>query len=276
MKNFSLFRLLCTLTLALLPLAGTFAQQPDSTATDTLHYRPLFETEAPAVRTQRRKIRTRPEECGTKMMMDRRGNAWKTYNVDGLKVLMNVRYQQHFGRYYRIDLYIENDTDSPVLYDFNHTRISSLAGPVPLFSHDRYLGRIRSRKSWKTFGISTGALFASLFVAGILDSDSGRGRADSVGEEILQDLASITIQEAGYIASALITEKEAEDMARIVHRNVGYLGTYNIPAGTALEGHAYAKYRPGAECIDITLPIGGKDYIFQWDTRSLVSVAEDD
>lgn len=275
MKNFSFFRLFCLPVFALLYLCPLPAQNADTAASDTLEFRPLFGDALPAGSTGRRRIHTRSSEAGAQLVLDRNGHFWKTFGMDGLKILMNVRYQKHFGQYYRIDLYIENDTDAPVLFDFRHSKVATPAGAVPLYSHDRYLDRIRSRKGWKTFGISMGALFTSFFVSGILNSDSAWGRADSIGEEILEDLASIAIQEAGYIASAMVSAKEAEDMERIVRTNVGYLDSYNILPGTALEGHAYAKYQPGAQCIDIMLPVGGKDYIFQWDTRELVNVADE-
>ena len=53
------------------------------------------------------------------------------------------------------------------------------------------------------------------------------------------------------------------------------LRDYTIRPGHAIEGHAYAKYKKGADSIEITLPIGDKKYVFNWDTTSLVNITED-
>lgn len=72
-----------------------------------------------------------------------------------------------------------------------------------------------------------------------------------------------------------MADSESEDMARIERSCIGYLGDYTIRPGHAIEGHAYAKYKKGADSIEITLPIGDKKYVFNWDTTSLVNITED-
>lgn len=279
MKDFRFPKWFAALTLSLLTAVAAYSRNPDTTRLDTLELLPLFEPEVITASgtpgLARRRIRPVPGETQAALMLDRNGNAWKAWHVDGLKVLLNVRYLQHYGKYYRMDLYIENDSERPVLFDFNNTRLSTLGGPVKVFSHDRYLGRISSRKTWKTIGISVGTMFVALFIAQVLHADDNRGDRDSFGEEILEDIASAAIEEAGYIAAAMVSEREAEDMDRIVRNNIGYLRSCSIPPGVALEGHAYAKYKPGASVLDITLPIGGKDYVFQWDTTDLADLSDE-
>ena len=52
--------------------------------------------------------------------------------------------------------------------------------------------------------------------------------------------------------------------ARIERSCIGYLGDYTIRPRHAIEGHAYAKYKKGADSIEITLPIGDKKYVFNF------------
>ena len=120
-------------------------------------------------------------------------------------------------------------------------------------------------------GICT--LCATLFLATIVRGDPDD--RDSFGEDLLRDIGSAAIEEAGYIATMMIADSEAENMARIERNSIGYLSDYTIAPNNAIEGHAYAKYKPGADSIEITLPIGNRKYVFNWDTTSLVNITED-
>lgn len=244
---------------------------PKIEAKDTIAFQPLFSEGSPGLKIMR--IQDNSPVRGPKMEMDRDGNAWKVFTVDGLDVLMNVRYLQHYGKYYRIDLYVQNNTDVPVRFDFRNTTVASRLGPVKLFPQNRYLNRISGRKTAKTIGLGICTLCATLFLATIVRGDPDD--RDSFGEDLLRDIGSAAIEEAGYIATMMIADSEAEDMARIERNSIGYLSDYTIAPNNAIEGHAYAKYKPGADSIEITLPIGNRKYVFNWDTTSLVNITED-
>lgn len=244
---------------------------PKIEAKDTIAFQPLFSEDSPGLKIMR--IQDNSPVRGPKMEMDRDGNAWKVFAVDGMDVLMNVRYLQHYGKYYRIDLYIQNNTDVPVRFDFRNTTVASRLGPVKLFPQNRYLNRISGRKTAKTIGLGICTLCATLFLATIVRGDPDD--RDSFGEDLLRDIGSAAIEEAGYIATMMIADSEAEDMARIERNSIGYLSDYTIAPNNAIEGHAYAKYKPGADSIEITLPIGNRKYVFNWDTTSLVNITED-
>lgn len=244
---------------------------PKIEAKDTIAFQPLFSEDSPGLKIMR--IQDNSPVRGPKMEMDRDGNAWKVFAVDGLDVLMNVRYLQHYGKYYRIDLYVQNNTDVPVRFDFRNTTVASRLGPVKLFPQNRYLNRISGRKTAKTIGLGICTLCATLFLATIVRGDPDD--RDSFGEDLLRDIGSAAIEEAGYIATMMIADSEAENMARIERNSIGYLSDYTIAPNNAIEGHAYAKYKPGADSIEITLPIGNRKYVFNWDTTSLVNITED-
>ena len=244
---------------------------PKIEAKDTIAFQPLFSEDSPGLKIMR--IQDNSPVRGPKLEMDRDGNAWKVFAVDGLDVLMNVRYLQHYGKYYRIDLYVQNNTDVPVRFDFRNTTVASRLGPVKLFPQNRYLNRISGRKTAKTIGLGICTLCATLFLATIVRGDPDD--RDSFGEDLLRDIGSAAIEEAGYIATMMIADSEAEDMARIERNSIGYLSDYTIAPNNAIEGHAYAKYKPGTDSIEITLPIGNRKYVFNWDTTSLVNITED-
>ncbi len=264
----ALFVCLCNLS---------FAQdrEPDTlrktAAMDTIRFQPLFSECEQGLKTVR--MTDAPYVRNAKMEMDRDGNIWKVFTADGLDVLMNVRYLKHYGQYYRLDLYIQNNSGKPVEFDFRNTSTASRMGPVKIFRHRSYLNRIGARKAAKTIGIGIGTLFVTLVTAAIVRGDPDN--RDSLVEDLLRDLGGTAIEEAGFIATMAIADKESEDMARIERSCIGYLGDCTIQPGHAIEGHAYAKYKKGADSIEITLPIGDRKYVFNWDTTSLVNITED-
>lgn len=238
---------------------------------DTLLFQPLFSENAAGLKVVR--MTDSPYVRNSKMEMDRDGNVWKVFTADGLDVLMNVRYLKHYGQYYRLDIYIQNNTDRPVKYDFKNTSVASRMGPVKVFRQRGYLNRIGAQKTAKTIGIGIGTLFVTFVMAAIVRGDPDD--RDSLAEDLLRDLGGTAIEEAGFIATMAMADSESEDMARIERSCIGYLGDYTIRPGHAIEGHAYAKYKKGADSIEITLPIGDKKYVFNWDTTSLVNITED-
>lgn len=244
---------------------------PKIESKDTMSFRPLFTEDSPGLKVVR--IRDNSPARGPKMELDRDGNAWKVFAVDGLDVLMNVRYLRHYGKYYRIDLYIQNNTDRPVRYDFKNTTASSRLGDVKIFTRNRYLNRIGGQKAAKTIGLGICTLCTTVLLSAIVRGDPND--RDSFTEDLLRDIGGVAIEEAGYIATMAIADNEAEDMNRIERNCIGYLTDYTIAPDHAIEGHAYAKYKPGASSIEITLPIGERKYIFKWDTTSLVDITED-
>ena len=255
--------------------ALSYAQERDTLprieSKDTIPFRPLFSESPQGLKVVR--MTDNPYVRNAKMRMDRDGNVWKVFAVDGLDVLMNVRYLKHYGQYYRLDLYIQNNTDTPVRYDFKNTTAASRLGPVKVFQHRRYLNRIGALKTAKTVGIGIGTLFVTLVTAAIVRGDPND--RDSLAEDLLRDIGGTAIEEAGFIATMALADSESEDMARIERSCIGYLGDYTIQPGHAIEGHAYAKYKKGADSIEITLPIGNRKYVFNWDTTSLVNITED-
>lgn len=244
---------------------------PKIESKDTMSFRPLFTEDSQGLKIVR--IRDNSPARGPRMELDRDGNAWKVFTVDGLDVLMNVRYLRHYGKYYRIDLYVQNNTDRPVKYDFKNTTASSRLGQVKIFTKNRYLNRIGGQKAAKTIGLGICTLCTTVLLSAIVRGDPND--RDSFADDLLRDIGSVAIEEAGYIATMAIADNEAEDMSRIERNCIGYLTDYTIAPYHAIEGHAYAKYKSGADSIEITLPIGDKKYVFNWDTTSLVDITGD-
>ncbi len=202
----ALFVCLCNLS---------FAQErePDTlrktAAMDTIRFQPLFSECEQGLKTVRMTDDSYVRDA--KMEMDRDGNVWKVFATDGLDVLINVRYLKHYGQYYRLDLYIQNNSDEPVKFDFKNTSAASRMGPVKVFQHRRYLNRIGAMKTAKTIGIGIGTLFVTLITAAIVRGDPDD--RDSLAEDLLRDLGGAAIEEAGFIAAMAIADSESEASA---------------------------------------------------------------
>ena len=107
----------------------------------------------------------------------------------------DARYLKHYGQYYRLDLYIQNNTDRPVKYDFKNTSVASRMGPVKVFRQRGYLNRIGAQKTAKTIGIGIGTLFVTFVMAAIVRGDPDD--RDSLAEDLLRDLGGTAIEEVG-------------------------------------------------------------------------------
>lgn len=234
--------------------------------TNNVQYQPLFK-DSTTVGPTKIRLREAVAEDGSEMMMDKNGNVWKIFTQDGLDVLMNVRYQKNFGKYYRVDLYLQNNTSETVRFDFDNVQISTFDGPVKLFSQDKYLSREHSRKVWRNIGIGTATFFTGLFLEAIMNG----GSSDSVGS----DIAEIVLDEGLFVFSDLYMMKQDENMQEIVRKSIGYLRNYDIEPNNAIEGHAYAKYNPKAKSLNFSIPVNGQEYILSWDASSLEKVSQD-
>ena len=263
------------LLLAIFLSTTSFAQVTDSLVTsrdslmgkDTVKLQELYKDSAVSG-PHKLLLKEATTQNGSSMMMDENGNVWKAYTQDGIDVLINVRYLKNYGKYYRVDLYLQNNTDSTVHFNFGDTRISTLDGPVKLFSDDRYYGRVHSRKVWKTVGVTAGTFFVSLLLQWMIQS------GDSDNDSVLADMALVAVDEAAVTYAMLYNHRQSENMREIRHQNIGYLKDYDIPPYNAIEGHAYAKYDPKAKSVNISIPVGGREYLLSWDAANLEEVAD--
>lgn len=270
-KSLLILLVLCLSTTA-------YSQTPDTLATssvadtlakaDTVKLQDLYKDAIPSG-PKKLILREATTQDGSSMMMDDNGNVWKAFTQDGLDVLMNVRYLNNYGKYYRVDLYLQNNTDSTVHYDFGNMRISTMDGPVKLFSNNKYYSRVHSRKVWKTVGVTAGTFFISLIVQMIIQS------TDDDNDSLTADIASAFVDEAAIAFTMMYNHRQNENMQEIKRQNIGYLHDYDIPPYNAIEGHAYAKYAPKAKSVNLFIPVSGREYILSWDTTALENAGTD-
>lgn len=203
--------------------------------------------------------------------MDSNGYKWKTFYLDGLYIFLNLRYLKNYGRYYALDLYIQNSSDRPQFFDFKNASIVSEKGRRPFFSYDKYLRRVRCRKGWSSFGWGVLTLGIAFILDEIINGDYYDGRAGyySPGLDFLHETSSFLIHETAFFTMAVMVDSFERDYLGCVQKNMGYLSSYNIPKSSAIRGHALAKYWAEADKVKINIPVGGKVYVFEWEASDL-------
>lgn len=212
-------------------------------------------------------------------VIDQDGKYWKTYETDGMYIFLNVRCLHQYGRYWQVDAYIQNNTDSTLWLDMSKARVDFVGGSSPVLSEERYLKTVKRRQFWSSFGLSA-ATFASVVVADLtaqglrdkLYDDFYDGELPSFAADLAATVAVESIYAAAYIGSVALGEKFSRDFSRITAENIGWLRSSKVAPSHAIEGRALAKAARRAGDIVVTLNIGGKDYFFTWDSRRLEKV----
>ena len=211
---------------------------------------------------------------GDNLFFDKAGNKWKTFHQDSLYIFLNTRYMKDHGKYYLIDIYIQNNFQKPLFFDFNAASVTANGRINYFWTYDKYRRRVQRQNGWAAFGAGVATLFTAWILDAILNGNYFNGDTDnySLGLDLLHGISSVFIQDIAYIGAMAIADGFERDYERCLQKSIGFLTPYNIPSNTALRGHTLAKFIPGADRIEINLPIGNKVYSFQWDASELEEI----
>ena len=215
-----------------------------------------------------------PEESSTyKLVMDPEGKQWRMYHVDNLVLGVNVRKYKDFGRWFRIDYYILNESNENKFFDFTNSSVKSSNGRTRLFTHDEFIRKAKRRRFWASFGANVAIMTTGVILDEILNGEYYDGRADhySLGRDLAHDASSIIISEMSFAGMAAASAYFSGDMSKVYSNNLGYVRDYTIKPGTAIEGHAYARYTDTGSLM-VNIPVGGRVYSMNWDSASIGSL----
>ena len=178
------------------------------------------------------------------------------------------------GKYYLIDIYIQNNFQKPLFFDFNAASVTANGRINYFWTYDKYRRRVQRQNGWAAFGAGVATLFTAWILDAILNGNYFNGDTDnySLGLDLLHGISSVFIQDIAYIGAMAIADGFERDYERCLQKSIGFLTPYNIPSNTALRGHTLAKFIPGADRIEINLPIGNKVYSFQWAASELEEI----
>lgn len=256
-------------------LTSAFSAEPDSTV---VIEHPLWEEDKPAFRT----LESGSDRFASRLLIPsgenistaNNGCEWKTFYHDSLYIFLNTRYMRDHGRYYLIDLYIQNNSSKPLFFDFGEASVTGKGKTRPFWTYDRYLRRVGRQNSWAAFGVGATAMIGCWILDRALNGDYYDGYADyySPGLDLMHSASSIFLQEISFLGAMAVADSFDRDYMRCTKKYMAFMSAYNIPANSSVGGHTLAKYIPGAEKVLINIPVGDKVYSFEWNTSDLEEV----
>lgn len=198
------------------------------------------------------------------LSMDDNGDRWKTYELDSLYIFMNVRKVRGHGKYYLIDLYLQNNSAREQGFSFQDASVSTFRRTNPFIPEKKYLRRMRRGRFWSTFGLMSAAVTTSVVTQAFIEDAFPDPVDRSLGQDILHDVVSVAAQGLISVGTAAILGNFEEDYAKSVRHNVGYLRDYNLAPDNAVRGHVFARQIKNAKDIMVNIPIGPHVYAFKW------------
>ncbi len=216
-----------------------------------------------------------PETSDLKSYKTKDGQMIKAYAINGLYVSIDVAYQHYFGKYYVLQLYIQNNSPEDAYFSFDNTSIQSPQGDIKLFTKSDFHRRMRSRQGWAQFGISAASVATAITLEAITDDAfyrQDRRHHRTFGRDLAHDMSAFLIRQSAVVGSILVSGMFNEANAKVLNNNIGYLNNYVIKPNTSITGYAYAKYSPSARQILVNLPINGKIYQFPVDVTHLKTI----
>lgn len=213
-----------------------------------------------------------PETSDLKAYKTKDGQTIRAYAINGLYVSIDVSYQHYFGKYYVLQLYIQNNSPEDAFFSFDNTSIDSPQGKIKLFSKNDFHRRMNSRQGWAQFGISAASVATAITLEAITDEAfyrQDRRHHRTFGRDLAHDMSAFLIRQSAVVGSILVSGMFNEANARVLNKNIGYLTNYQIKPNTSITGYAYAKFSPTAKTILVNLPVNGKVYQFPVDVSNL-------
>jgi len=215
----------------------------------------------------------RREVSRPRMVTSADGDSWRTYQVDDMVVALNVRYHRNFGKYFRIDAYILNESGQDRFLNIDKASVQSDDGRTRLFTQDQYARKVQSNRFWTSVGIQA-ATFTTALILDEAIAGSWRGHGHGPGPRFGGPhpgyIAADAVMTTGSILTyAILAEYYDGRRGGVYDTSLNYMHNYNIRPDEAVQGFMYAQYSPSADRIIINLPIGGRIYSFEWLTNEV-------
>lgn len=196
-------------------------------------------------------------------------DGWKSYEVDDMVILMNLRTLRQQGSFWLMNVYIENTSDRPKNVKITDASIGNAGKRNAFLTYEDLMRRTRRRENWKSFGVSFATMAAATAVDVALDGEI-RKHGSGYGNAVARRVSSLAVYGLAHMGAGAISERFRVHYDKIAKENIGYLHDYAIPAKSAVEGHAVAKtFRTPDGRLVVYLPVDGKVYAFRWDEAEL-------
>lgn len=195
------------------------------------------------------------------LIFDLDDQTWSGYYMNGLTMVLHASIVKQYGRYYKVDMYLKNNTFKDLEFNFYNTntllmetKYMSTSMPY-IYSSDEYLNTVRDRQSWNV----------TLLVA--LGGASQTYRTTSYTP---YGTIYSTTRTTDYSKLDQINRELAEEAQSLV---ADYVKEQTLGSGAALFGFFLIDREPVSSAIlNISIEIDGVVYPFQYDvTRKQIS-----
>ncbi len=200
------------------------------------------------------------------------GQTIRAYAINGLYVSVDVAYQHYFGKYYVLQVFIQNNSPEDAYFSFDNTSIQTSVGKAKVFSSSDFQRRMNSRQGWAQFGLTAASVATAITLEAATDEAfrrQDRRHHRTFGRDLAHDMSAFLIRQSAVVGSILVSGMFNEANAKVLNKDIGYLKNYKITPNTSITGYAYAKYIPSAKQVLVNLPINGKVYQFPVDVTNL-------
>lgn len=208
-----------------------------------------------------------------KVVVDKNGKAWKTYAINGLYVSIDLKYRKFYGRYYVLELFIQNNSQESAFFNFSQSTINTNRGDEKFFTEKEFYRRVRNRQGWANFGIQAAGVATAITLDVALNSNvhysHNPHHRHHWERDLVYDMSSFLIHQSAIVGSILVSGFYADQREKILNTDIGYLRNYSIEPKSSITGYAYAKYSPNAKSVLVNLFINGKVYQFPMDASHL-------
>lgn len=206
----------------------------------------------------------------------RNGEFWNFYTKNGITLGVRCSFVRDYGKYYRIDIRLENNTAVPLDLD-PRNMYGFFEGPPQEFarasvlSARQYMKIVSRRQAWNSVLIGA--------IAGVT----------ALGEEYVSRPTSHCCHHYEYeydyddcrhhhssahaIACDLLTAYVASHAAEKAARNEGYLRQTTVLQGETVIGHIHIRHQKGQR-LYFTVDINGILHAFEWDTGKVIAGRE--
>lgn len=216
----------------------------------------------------------------------REGATWQYYENEGMTVAMTVTQVKEYGRFFKIDVILTNNTVAPIL--FNSTdlvgKLTYSYGETSLlktWTVEEYMKRVKNRQAWATAamefaegmatasaGYSTSNSFSTMQYSGnITTYGSNAGYSRYSGTANTYTTTTTYNAAAAYQAKVLSAQRmdafNKEQWYDYQVKNAGYLKLNTVFPGESISGFVMLERRNGS-LLTIEINVAGIPYYFDW------------
>lgn len=219
----------------------------------------------------------------------RQGTTWQYYVANGLCIATTVTETKDYGKWFRVDLIITNDSPVPITFDAENVKgnIITQADTVrrlKTWTCSEYMKRINNRQTWAAvaMGLAEGmatanagytntATYTSTYYNGnAYNYGSYNGHSTYSGIANTYSYSTSYDAAAAYQARVLSAQRMADFSEAQWYekqaKNEGYIKRNTINPGETITGYVLIERKPSKQLF-VIVDIYGAKYRYEWNTQ---------